>query len=124
MAHLEIFPTPAQQQLEHHTVNKICLARLGRWSAVRVVADPKGSPPVGDGWRHPYAEAVGAGRRNGRPAWIILGRAAFEHCRRGVAAGLTADRPACFKALRAADTGDLNPLVERLRTALTQGGEA
>ncbi|WP_405957279.1 Fic family protein [Streptomyces phaeochromogenes] len=92
-------------------------------------------------WRHAYAEAVGADREvvlralagfhhefvsimpfsdgNGRLARIILDQAAFELCRRGVATDLTADRPAYFKALRAADAGDLNPLVERLRAALT-----
>ncbi|MFH8691196.1 Fic family protein [Streptomyces anulatus] len=94
-----------------------------------------------DRWRHAYAEAVGADREvvlrtlagfhhefvsimpfpdgNGRLARIILDQAAFELCHRGVATDLTADRPAYFKALRAADAGDLNPLVERLRAALT-----
>ncbi|MFD5013790.1 Fic family protein [Streptomyces chartreusis] len=91
-------------------------------------------------WRHAYAEAVGADREvvlrtlawfhhgfvsimpfpdgNGRVARLILDQAAFELCRRGVAADLTTDRPAYFAALRAADAGDLNPLVERLRAAL------
>lgn len=99
-----------------------------------------------DRWRHAYTEAVGADREvvlrtpagfhhefvsimpfpdgNGRLARIILDQAAFELCRRGVATDLTADRPAYFTALRAANTSDLNPLVERLRAALTQGGEA
>ncbi len=93
-----------------------------------------------DRWRHAYAEAVGADREvvlralawfhhefvsimpfpdgNGRLARIILDQAAFELCRRGVAADLAADRPAYFTALRAAEAGDLNPLAERLRAAL------
>lgn len=56
---------------------------------------------------------------NGRLARIILEQAAFELRRRGVATDLTAGRPAYFKALRGANTGELNPLVERLRAALT-----
>jgi fido (protein-threonine AMPylation protein) len=92
-------------------------------------------------WRHAYADAVGADREvvlrtlarfhhklvsimpfqdgNGRLARIIIDQAAMELCRQGVAADLTADRAAYFGALHAADSGDLDPLVELLRAALT-----
>ncbi|MEV4038630.1 Fic family protein [Streptomyces umbrinus] len=77
-----------------------------------------------DGFHHEFVSIMPFPDGNGRVARTILDQAAFELCRRGVASNLTADRPAYFKALRATDTGDLNPLVERLRAALTQGGEA
>ncbi|MEU5383596.1 Fic family protein [Kitasatospora cineracea] len=55
---------------------------------------------------------------NGRLARLIIDQAARELCRRGIAADLVTDPIAYHEALRAADRGDLAPLIELVRAAL------
>lgn len=61
---------------------------------------------------HPFLDA------NGRIARLILDQAAREILGQSVNAEFTADPAAYYSALRAADTGDLEPLVARISAAL------
>jgi fido (protein-threonine AMPylation protein) len=55
---------------------------------------------------------------NGRLARVLIDQAAEELLGKRIAADLTGDYPAYHQALRAADTGDLEPLTDLIRVAL------
>lgn len=61
---------------------------------------------------HPFLDA------NGRVARVLLDQAALELLGMGVSQELTADPKAYYSALRAADSGNLEPLVARLEASL------
>lgn len=61
---------------------------------------------------HPFLDA------NGRVARLILDQAARELLAQSVTPGFTEDPVAYYSALRAADAGDLTPLVTRISAAL------